>query len=673
MFKKTWSLLALTALGSMVFANVDLRTNIRDIYYRGTCEEAGAITMSVNGNDFFEASTDTPVYIRIRLDKGGKLCDTLVDFAGVDSFGGLHVNVPIYLAMRIESSSSALIGAPAGTVSIIRWVAGESELWLRVQATSSSWIDVGGTFFPPDINRRVAWTFGITARNSWNRNNVDYAALTANLPANTNDIVAITDPLNDSRGWAISTLICVDVSESILEPWPNLNSELNFDSISFDQQTTPPQSVEFASQIRLGDQTTANFSGDDTIARGIDVVCSMTVDKGGQTGADLCLQPGGQNLQEEGLVCMTDGIGINLFCDYGWNFSSQIILATPDGAPYGIQVILNASGDPIVVGTLGGEEIWLINADGTADGNAGFLPFTQAAYVFSAGGNLLASVGWLYWVGADVDDNVIDLDISATICAWYTIDPQHVDLQAIVYVTNRGDTDDEFPFDGTIDDGDPFDGVTADDQREACPPSFFLVGVIDWPFGTFFPCQSEDVVIFFPYLPKLVDTPFWTGISFVNQGRTDFDDEEVVIHMYEADGSRWDAAFPALPQRYQQTYLVADGDQGVGFYDDDAGIFIPVEAVNGDLVPLDKRSSAFIIGSHVGTSTADIRNPDLDGFCLIGNSVTNVVYGYLPRNMQPGIGQIGDLPIRQSKDLTFDASIQDRVIKAKARDFKKRL
>ena len=37
MFKKAWSLLALAAVGSVVFANVDLRTNIQDIYYRGTC------------------------------------------------------------------------------------------------------------------------------------------------------------------------------------------------------------------------------------------------------------------------------------------------------------------------------------------------------------------------------------------------------------------------------------------------------------------------------------------------------------------------------------------------------------------------------------------------------------------------------------------------------------
>jgi hypothetical protein len=671
MFKKAWSLLALAALGSMVFANVDLRTNIQDIYYRGTCEEAGAVTMSVNGNDFFEASTDTPVYIRVRLDKGGKLCDTLVDFQGIDTLGNAHTNVPVYLAMRVESSSGALIAAPSGTVSIIRWIEGESELWLRVQASSAQWLNVGGVTFPPDVNRRVAWTFGITARNSWNRNNPDFLVGQANLPANTNDLTAMADPLVDTRGWAISTLFCVDVSESILTPWPQLNSELNFDTISFDFQTTPPNTVEFASQISTGDQTTANFSGDDTIARGINVICSMTVDKGGQTSADLCLVPGGQNTQADGLVCMTDSIGINLFCDYGWNYFSQLIVVTPDGAPYGFPVIVDANGDPIIVAIVGGEEWWAVGVSGEVEGDDYFLAFTTAEYSFTAGGNILSAVAYLIWLGPDVQGPAVDIELTATVCAWYTIDPQHVDLQAIVYVTNHGDTDDEFPFDGTLDDGQGYRAVSADDQRQDCPPSYYLVGVVDWPFGTFNPCRSATVVIFFPYLPKLVDTPFWTGISFVNQGRVNFDDDEVSIRMYEADGSRWDASFPALPIRHQQTYLVADGDQGVGFYDDDNGIFIPVEAQNGDLVPLDKRSSAFIRGGHIGTSVLDISGPDLDGFCLIGNTVTQVVYGYLPRNTVPGATQVGDLPVQAGKTATFNPDVQNLVKKPNGRDLKK--
>jgi hypothetical protein len=659
MFKKTWSLLVLTALGSMVFANVDLRTNIQDIYYRGTCEEAGSITMSVNGDDFFEASTMTPVYIRIRLNQGAALCDTLVDFSGIDSFGFAHTNVPVYLAMRLEglTGTGTTVVAPPETVSIVRWIGGESEIWLRVQTPSNQWLNDGAANLAPNTERRVAWTFGVTARNSYNRNLAPSLVSEANLPANTTDVVNI---FGNPTGFAVSTLICVDVSESILEARPLNGSDLDFDTISFDSQTTDPRTVEFSSQIDTGDQTSANFSGDDTIARGEDVVCSLTVDKGGQSFADLCLIPGGQGGQDEGLVCMTDSIGINVFCSYGWNLASQVIILTPDGAPYGMYVPLSG-GDPIQVATLGGTPVFAVDVTGDVEGVNGFLAFAEESDLFTVGSNILASAATLYWLGIDIDGPKVDVFVEATVCMWYQNDPTAVNLQAGVFVTNRGSIFDEAPFNGEDDDGDAGTGITADDQRQDCPPSFLFVGVIDWPFGAFLPCESDRVVIFFPYLPKLVDTDFWTGISFVNQGAVNFDDDEVEAHLYEADGSRWDASFPALPVRNQQTYVLADDDQGVGFYDDDNGIFIPVEAQDGDLVPLDKRSSGFVLGSHIGTSVLDIANPDLDGFCLIGNTVTQVIYGYLPRNMQPGVGQIGDLPILQSKtDQTFSVEYKAR-------------
>lgn len=75
---KKLCLLALMAAGSMVFATVDLRTTIRDVYVQGTCEETGIITFSVNGDDFQNASTAQPVYIRIRLDHAAVLCKSLV-------------------------------------------------------------------------------------------------------------------------------------------------------------------------------------------------------------------------------------------------------------------------------------------------------------------------------------------------------------------------------------------------------------------------------------------------------------------------------------------------------------------------------------------------------------------------------------------------------------------
>jgi hypothetical protein len=665
MLRKTWTLLVLAAVGSMVFANVDLRTNIQDIYYRGTCEEAGAVTMSVNGDDFFEASTETPVFIRVRLDKGGLLCDTLVDYQNAP----LHINRPVYLAMRLEggAASNAVIAAPMETVSIVRWIGGEQELWLRVQAASTTWVDFGGLLRPPDVQIRVAWTFGVTARNSYNRNFTEWGALRANLPANTRNTAAITSNPGFEEGWAISTLFCVDVSESILTPMPQLNSELNFDTISYDYQTAGVFTEPFASSIRTGDQTSANFSGDDTIARGFDINCSMTYDKHGLVHADLCLIPGGQGGRDEGLVCMENDIEINIFCDYGWNANSYFYVATPTGAAYGYPVMTNAAG-PIIVGYFGGDEVWGVYLDAEivdpAPAVQGWLAFSFPEDVFVAGGNYLSGFAFVYYLGPDdVAANMVEINLSAVVCMWYDNPPVDVVLTVGAWLTNRGDYYDVFPFDGTVDDGDPGTGTTIADQRQYCPWSRIHVGPIEWDFGSFDPCLSDMVSIFFPYLPKLVDTDYWTGISIVNQGLISFGEGEVIGHIYEADGSLWVVEFPPLPVRHQYTWLVADGDQGVGFYDSDAGIFLPVTAGGGDLVPMDLRSSMFVVAQAEGETIFDIIGPDLDGFCLIGNVVTLVVYGYLPRNYDNDIPfQNADMPILRAKtapvfDYTMDKTI----------------
>jgi len=63
------------------------------------------VTFSVNHDDFSFIEPDSPLYLRVRLDVGVRLCETLVDFEGVDDVTGeVHTNLPIYLAMRLEGS-----------------------------------------------------------------------------------------------------------------------------------------------------------------------------------------------------------------------------------------------------------------------------------------------------------------------------------------------------------------------------------------------------------------------------------------------------------------------------------------------------------------------------------------------------------------------------------------
>jgi hypothetical protein len=405
----------------------------------------------------------------------------------------------------------------------------------------------------------------------------------------------------------------------------------------------------------------------------------MTFDKYFGVSADLCLDPAGQGGQDEGLVCMENEVEVNIYCDYGWNGASYFYLAMPAGAAYGFRVAVDGSGDPVaVIFFTDGTEGWGVSVEADIDdpdpGTELWVSFTFPEDVFVAGGNYLSSLAFvMYWPypsggvqNADVPGPLVEIDIWAVVCMWHDNPPADVVITIGAWLANHGVEWDDFPFDGTVDDGDPFAGVTVDEQARFCPASFIHIGPLEWNFGTFGPCLSDRVSIFFPYLPKLVDTDYWTGISIVNHGLISFAEGEVNGNIYEADGSLWTVEFPPLPVRNQYTFLVTDGDQGVGFYDDDAGIFLPVTAGSGDLVPMDLRSSMFVYAQAEGESLIDIVGPDLDGFCLIGNVVTLVVYGYLPRNFDLGLApfQDQDMPILTMKDApVFDLPLEKTILK----------
>lgn len=656
MLKKVWTLTALTVLGTMVFANVDLRTNIQDIFYRGTCEEAGAITMSVNGNDFVNASTSTPVFIRVRLDKLAVLCSTLVDCNACPDNNvscGPFENF-IYLAMRVEGQNFFLMNAPAETVSIIRWRAGEDQIWLRVQSSSSGWVNntQAGTIGAPDDNSSVAWTFGVSARSSHLTNLPLYNNVQANLPCNT---LCPGDP--GDLDYYVSTLICVDVSGSTLLPESTTagnsdQSALKFDSISYDdgapnymslgdchEMTEEISCATTAQDIDKGRQLPINFSGDNVIARGITQNCELSFRKHGLVYADLCLDPGGQGVADDCWIPLTNTLTLDMACDYGLNFLTQFVISTPGFESYGFEVDTYTNGDPV---SAGGDWYWMapgavvMDRVDTHTAPQAWAYQTHEDYMFVSHGMILTSAVWIIYTGADDQDTRVTFELTATVWSWCENDPTDVVLSVGGWATNHGEEYDEFPYD-------------LDWQFYRCPPSFYPLNSIEWTMGAFEPCLSDRVTIFFPYLPMIAENDtFWAGISVVNQGLVNFDANEVEAHIYEADGSRWDAFFPALPVRNQHTFLLADDEQGVGFYTDT--LFIPVEAQGSDLIPLDNRSSMFVLGQHWGTSTVDTFGPDLDGFCMIGNNATGDVYGYLPRNYDNGMPlQNADLPVLRSK------------------------
>ncbi len=224
----------------VLLANVDITTTEPYIDYRSMGTRAGIVTISVNGNDFSDTSTENPKYLRIRMDKGTRLAETLVDLEG-----SATLSEPIDLAMRISGMDRAKIRAPRDTVRIIRWRRGEGELWLEIRHNSSTWIEIDGELTFPNTNSRVSWTMGRSIEKDQADVKTDYENGRSNLPANMRG--------NEAQ----HTFFMLDTSRSILAA-EGLNRAQEFDCDFFVGSRLVRTALSPAG-IRIGQQTNANF------------------------------------------------------------------------------------------------------------------------------------------------------------------------------------------------------------------------------------------------------------------------------------------------------------------------------------------------------------------------------------------------------------------------------
>jgi len=204
-----------TLLTLMIFVPpvlaVDVQTTAKPVYFQGTNELAGSVTVTVDSDAFAEASATYPVYVRIDLSHDARLGTTLVDptLPGFDYRGR-----PVYLALALASEDSNLaLSARADSVCIQRWVEDEGSIWLKIQQSSSQWLSDGVNTLAPTPERPVQFQIGLSARASA----TGLAGLDENhrnLPFNTRDVDQITK-LEDSVN-ATSTLLCLNLSASEL-------------------------------------------------------------------------------------------------------------------------------------------------------------------------------------------------------------------------------------------------------------------------------------------------------------------------------------------------------------------------------------------------------------------------------------------------------------------------
>lgn len=165
---------------------IHITSVLRDLDPTLSCQPAGNFTMVLNDDEFHNSTPEDPTYIQLRLRNGVTLCETLVA-PGSDA--------PLYLALSLDSDfTDDTIAAPRDAMAIVRWVAGESDIWLRISRPSSSWVRTGsGALIGPSELRRIQWALGFNANVSFEINNRLFISGLANLPANTLNLNATSE------------------------------------------------------------------------------------------------------------------------------------------------------------------------------------------------------------------------------------------------------------------------------------------------------------------------------------------------------------------------------------------------------------------------------------------------------------------------------------------------
>ncbi|CAM2010633.1 leucine-rich repeat domain-containing protein [Acanthopleuribacter pedis] len=204
-------LLGMVLMGPLLLAqtphDIEIGRQSRELDGHGRATDLGLFQVDFRSDVAADASATEPLYLRVSLSAGATLAETLVGPGEGSAFR------PIYLPLLLVSSSqTALIQAPADTAAVVRWVAGENQIWIRFTASSSTWIGDGKVQRAPNEDETVRLWLGASAAAGWARLARDYAAGRANLPAPT------FNPSDPSREQAVSLLFCGDLFYSTTTP-----------------------------------------------------------------------------------------------------------------------------------------------------------------------------------------------------------------------------------------------------------------------------------------------------------------------------------------------------------------------------------------------------------------------------------------------------------------------
>jgi len=446
----TFSLLIWSLAG---LAHIQYGNSVNQVYYKGPHEQGGFFSISATADDFPNASPETPIFVEIVLDNNALLAHTLVDQTNQDP----NIQGPIFLPMKVDAmdqTSMYEIAAPANTLSIVRWVQGEGSLWLRIQNSSSTWLQNNGSLSAPSANDHVTWGLGFSA--SFYQTNY---STNSNLPFPTRFPETIPAPIDD----AISTPFCLDLSQSSLEK-TGLKSILSFSANYYNEQAeTLPGLYERRNELdveQVGLVWTLAWARDRVSSAGLSSEAAVITPC---TGDVLSTTVNYLNLDFKPQFHLNP-----VFLHKG----SYILLETNPEAPYGFR----------------------------SDG-ARFLSGVSSVEVvpesaFTVNGEMLYHEIRLIWEGEHVLLRDVNPNLSATLSHACDQDPWEMVVDVSVYLMSGSPFQDEPPF-------------TGPSQQAACEPQAFLADSNIWLHSA----RSSTGVL--PHVTK-PGNGFQTGIILAN-------------------------------------------------------------------------------------------------------------------------------------------------------------
>lgn len=158
MLKAPFTTSFLTLFSLSVLA-IDVGTSVASVSHENNYQVVGSFTLTINDDDFANASDDNPIYIRFTLSRSKGWSHSLVDLSRDD--------LPaINLAIYPEGQTTLNPAIPFTAVQLVRYKQGENSAWIKVTNSSSNWVQDGADYRGPSVSHPVSITVGVSALNS---------------------------------------------------------------------------------------------------------------------------------------------------------------------------------------------------------------------------------------------------------------------------------------------------------------------------------------------------------------------------------------------------------------------------------------------------------------------------------------------------------------------------